>query len=508
MTTVNTTAWNSWAEYRGQEQQTSALPSGGNLPVALFYPADYSVGMSNLGYHYIYRALKESGVWVERFFAGPYPFRSVEKDTLLERFETIMASISYEGDVPGFARWLADAGIAPSRTQRGERMPIVCAGGAITYINPLSLSDIADVVVLGDGLPVLPTLIGGLRSGRSRDSTLESLAEHPSIFVPSIHLAGGGARLQRSVDSSFDYGVGTWVSSKTVFGRTCLVELQRGCARKCRYCTLPACFGPFRQRRIADLRSDLERVAQTANFDQVGFVTPEASDYADLDALLEFVEQLGKGVSFASLRVDALTKRTVRALVFGGRRSLTIAPETGDDGLRAQTGKRFTNCDVIEKLQLAKQEGIRNVKLYFMMGLPNEEIEHIEAIANLCETIKTETGLLVHAAVSPFVPKPGTAWAACDFEDLRILKKKSGVLKKSFRSGTAGSLQIASLREALEEYTISWASAATSREIARRASAGDGSRLTDREADKAAALDEMVKLGLGDSERLASTLRR
>ena len=496
----NTTAWTSWAEFRRLEQATGILPLGGDLATALFYPADYGVGMSNLGYHYIYRALKENGVAVERFFAAPYPFRSVENDTLLERFETIMASISFEGDVPRFARWLASGGISPLREKRDERAPLIGVGGAITYINPLSLSEIADFVVLGDGLPVLPYLVERMRRLSSRDELLRALAEHPSIFVPSLHLMeGADVQLTRSTDETFGYGVGTWITPKSVFGRTCLVELQRGCARNCRYCTLPACFGPFRQRRVAAVEEDLVRVAQVADFDQVGLVTPEASDYAGLSELLGFIGRMEKGISFASLRVDALTKEAMRALVSGGRRSITIAPETGEDGLRAQTGKHFTNGDVIRKLQLAKQEGIRNVKLYFMMGLPNEEIEHIEAIAGLCRVIKLETGLIVHAAVSPFVPKPGTAWEACNFEDLRILKKKSSFLKKIFRSGACGSLQIASLREALEEYTVSWASPAVSREIARRAEANDDTRLAYSGDDKSAVRDELARLGLAST---------
>ena len=501
MATGNTTAWTSWAEFRRQEQTTGVLPSGGDLATALFFPADYGVGMANLGYHYIYRALKESGVAVERFFAAPYPFRSVENDTLLERFGTIMASISFEGDVPGFARWLASGGISPVRRKRGERAPLIGVGGGITYINPLSLSEIADFVVLGDGLPVLPYLVERMRRTDSRDALFSALAGHPSIFVPPLHLAeGADVRLTRSADADFGYGVGTWITPKSVFGRTCLVELQRGCARNCRYCTLPACFGPFRQRGVAEVEKDLDRVSQAADFDQVGLVTPEASDYVGLNELLGFIGRMEKGISFASLRVDALTKETIRALVVGGRRSITVAPETGDDELRAQTGKHFTNRDVIEKLQLAKQEGIRNVKLYFMMGLPNEEIEHIEAIAALCRAIKLETGLIVHAAISPFVPKPGTAWEACGFEDLRILKKKSSALKKIFRSGACGSLQIASLREAQEEYTISWASSAVSREIARRAEANDDTRLAHSEDDRCAAREELARLGLASTQ--------
>ncbi|MDR1886180.1 MAG: radical SAM protein, partial [Synergistaceae bacterium] len=156
----------------------------------MFYPADYSVGMSNLGYHYIYRKLRELGVSSERFFAGPVPHRSVENDTLLERFQMILAGVSYEGDVPCLARWLLRGGIDPSRRRRADGDPIVGSGGAISYINPLSLCGICDFIVLGDGLPVMPFVVDALRGSGSRTSLLGRLAEHGSILVPGIHLDG------------------------------------------------------------------------------------------------------------------------------------------------------------------------------------------------------------------------------------------------------------------------------------------------------------------------------
>lgn len=453
--------------------------------------------MSNLGYHYIFRSLKENGVSVERFFTSPHPYRSVEGDTLLERFETIMASISYEGDVPKFAHWLANAGIKPSRRARGPREPVVCAGGAITYINPLSLSDLADFIVLGDGVPVLPFIVEQMRCNAPKEQLLEALAEHASIFVPSIHLdRGKGARLERSADEKFSYGISTWITPKTVFGSTCLLEMQRGCARNCKYCTLPTCFSPFRQRGFDDVKNDLEMALQAADFDQVGLVTPEASDYIDIDKMLDFIESKGKGISFASLRVDALTERMIEALTAGGRRSITVAPETGDDALRTTTGKKFTNADVMEKLLLAKKKGIRSVKLYFMIGLPNEKKEDIEAIGRLCEAIKSKTGLLVHAAVSPFIPKPGTIWEMCDFESSGILRQKSSILKKFFRNGAAGTLQIGSLKEAAMEYAISWASADSARGITERAVQKGHAKPGRLKHDKDSALRELGELGL------------
>ena len=100
------TEWKSWEEYRSSEQWSVSLPKGGKLPWAMFYPADYAIGSANLGYQYVFRMLRESGIAAERFFESPVPYRSVDRDTLLERFPVISASIAYEPDVEKFFQWL------------------------------------------------------------------------------------------------------------------------------------------------------------------------------------------------------------------------------------------------------------------------------------------------------------------------------------------------------------------------------------------------------------------
>jgi radical SAM superfamily enzyme YgiQ (UPF0313 family) len=470
------TAWASWRDYRNDESACADIPSGGDIPTALFFPADYSVGMANLGCHYIYRKLRELGVNAERFFASPIPYRSVEGDTLLERFGIIMCGIAYEGDVPVFAEWLRGGGIHPSRRERAANgTQLVGVGGAVTYINPLSLSEIADFIVLGDALPVMAHIAETLRGGgEKRIEILSRLAEHGSILVPSIHMNSGEMPALRAGKSSIseEYGHGSFVTPRSAFGDTLLAELQRGCARGCKYCVLPSCFSPMRQRGVSLAAEDIKRAAGRVSFSQVGLVTPEAGDYRELDELLDVIENLGKGVSFASLRVDRMTKRIVRSLIRGGRHSVTIAPETGNDALRASCGKNFTNDEIINVLAMAKDEGAASVKLYFMIGLPGEDDGDISSIADLCGMIRRETGLRVTAAISPFVPKPGTAWSGCEWTGERTLRDKYSLLKSSRAANAAGhaekrvTFQYNSVNDASSEYLLSWASQSVSKLIA------------------------------------------
>jgi len=443
------------------------LPKGGDLPWALFYPADYSIGSSNLGMHFVFRMLREKGVAVERFFEYPTPFRSVDSDTLLERFPIITAGVSYELGVVSYFNWLKTAGIPLSCQDRKNRsFPVIGAGGAITYINPLLLSGVCDFIVLGDGLDILDFLTACFRryiSHFDREQLWEELGECDSLLVPPIHIQNGKVIKKRVLNKVLpvneDYPMcSTWTTPKSVFGKTLLVELQRGCARSCKYCTLPGSFGKMRFRSFEVIKKQLDEVLSKIDVDQIGLVTPEASDYPDLNKLLDYLLYKEKGISFASLRIDGLTEKMVLALAQGNRHSITIAPETGRDLLRFSCGKKFTNNTIIEKLSMAASNGITQVKLYFMIGLPGESDEDITAIADLCRSIIEQTGQKLIVSVGPFVPKPGTLWENDPFIETSAIRKKYKMISGELRKITKKTpqLRLTSPKEAVEEYNLTW----------------------------------------------------
>ncbi len=465
---AKTTAWQSWKEYREDEEYLTELPKGGDLPWALFYPADYSVGAASLGYHYVYRRLKESGVAAERFFSEPAPFRSVEGDTLLERFPVITASIAYEGNAEVFFKWLHSANIPLKCEERASGgYPIIGAGGAMTYINPLLLSAVCDFIVLGDALEILPFTVSALRdyvSAGDKERLLERLASHPSILVPSRHISEGRVAVKRKLANDMPLDclhpkLSTWITPRSAFGATVLAELQRGCVRGCSYCTLPHCFGRVRHGDLADITKELDAAFAMTKAEQVGLVTPEAGDYPYIADLLDFLESRGKGVSFASLRIDRLTEKMVSALTRGGRHSLTAAPETGSDDLRHSCGKKFTNEMIIEKMEMARSLGIERAKLYFMVGLPGEGDGDIGSIADLTERIVARTGLDLTLSVNPFVPKPGTAWEKQAFAGVREIKRKYDLLSDEISKKIKKKrpkLRFMSPKEGQNEFSLAW----------------------------------------------------
>jgi len=447
--------------------------------------------------------LREGGAAVERFFASPAPYRSVDADTLLERFPIITAGVSFEGDVETFFRWLSGAGIPLSpHDRRNGNYPVVGAGGALTYINPMPLSGACDFIVLGDGAGVLPHLTESLRrypSGRDREKLWNVLSEHPNLLVPPLHFTGGALNTGRKTDVSQPLDdnfpmYGTWVTPKSAFGDTLLVELQRGCVRKCSYCVLPGCFGKLRQRKFSHLKDSLAQVVDKVRCEQIGLVTPEAGDYAELDRLLDFIESKGRGVSFASLRVDRLTEKMICALTRGGRKSLTIAPEAATDELRFSCGKKFSNELIMQKLTMAKRLGVEQLKLYFMVGLPGEADEDVAAIAEMSSEIINETRQNLVISVGAFVPKPGTAWAMESFIGTAEIRRKYEILERGLRAikKKRPAVRFASPKESEREYMLTWSGYNDSVEMAVNIELGKKTAL--KHFNQAKTLDELELL--------------
>lgn len=458
----------SWVDFRLKERKVGDLPSGGDPLWALVYPQGYEVGMANLGVHSVYRALRERGVAAERFFKNPFPDISVENDRPISDFRLLTASVVYEPDMTSLLSMLKKWRIPATWIERKEKdSPILGVGGGISYINPLGLSKYADFIALGDGEEIFDHLVDAVRDffrhHGNRRRLWETLAENASFFVPPIHLEQlvKGRPLSRKksicLDLSAAAGKSTWITPRSVFPDSFLVETQRGCYRKCPFCTIPACFGPPRTRPKDLVLKDIDAAKEYGAL-RLGIIAPESGDYPWISDVIATVRQQDISVSFASLRLDSLTPEMLEVLSQSGQRTLTVAPETGDDELRKKCGKPFTQELIIEKLKLAREKGITKTKMYFMLGLPNETVEHILETARFISLVRRETGLKTVASFSIFVPKPQTPWQDNEFSSLETIETKTRLLRKNLlKTGTSGvELRFPSYREADEEYNLAW----------------------------------------------------
>ncbi len=444
-------------------------PHGGRLRVALAFPNTYYVGMSSLGYQTVYRLFNElDDVVCERVFLpakqelkaqleSRTPLLTLESQTPVGDFDILAFSISFEWDYTNIVSMLRLAGLPPRAEARTEKHPLVVIGGAVTFVNPEPLALFADVIAAGEGEILIPALTRAAHAAADRDDLLRRLAADRGFYVPSFYdvhygsdgtiaafapKAGTGAppvvkkAAVKSVDR-LDPPSTSIFTPDTEFGSRFLIEVVRGCANLCRFCWAGYNYLPVRA-FPADRILELARQAR-AYSGRAGLVSIALCDHPEIERILTGLLDMGYSISPASLRLDDLTEPIVRLLRQSGERSITIAPETGSDRLRRVINKTVTNDEILAATDLIFANGIDNLKLYYMIGLPTETDEDLVAIHDL--TVQMRDVMLKHGrsrgqlgrivgSVNPLIPKPGTAYQWLAMEDPAITDAKGKRLRQ------------------------------------------------------------------------------
>ena len=438
-------------------------PHTDRLRVALAFPNTYYVGMSNLGFQTVYQLFNaHDDVVCERFFLPPKqqlkeqlasraPMVTLESQSLVRDFDLIAFSVSFEWDYTNILTMLRLAGVPVRAADRTPRDPLVVIGGAVTFVNPEPLALFADVIAAGEGEVLVPGLVDSHREQGSRAELLRSLAQKRGFYIPSFYdveysadgaitqfvpKAGTGAppvvkKAALPTTETVDPPCTGIFTPDTEFGSRFLVEVVRGCANLCRFCWAGYNYLPVRA-FPADRILARAREART-HAKQAGLVSIALCDHPEIERILTGLADMGYSISPASLRLDDLTETIVRQLRASGEKTLTIAPETGSDRLRRVINKTVTNDEILDRAELIFANGIENLKLYYMIGLPTETDADLVAIRDL--TLQMRDIMLKYAkakgqigriigSVNPLVPKPSTAYQWLPMEDPAAVDEK------------------------------------------------------------------------------------
>ncbi|HVO11641.1 MAG TPA: radical SAM protein [Vicinamibacteria bacterium] len=440
------------------------VPRRGSFRVALVWPNLYFVGMSNLGFQAVYRLLNAvPEVSCERAFLPDdvdkaelertgSPLVSFETGTPLRDFDAVAFSVSFENDYLHVLQVLRLAGIPLRAKDRGERDPLVILGGAAMMLNPEPLAPFADVIAVGEGEPMVPRMMEALLGAADPSAGVQGLQAKDGFYVPGQHevryhadgtVAGvdGPGRVvrQRGWPGKMAFPQSVVLTPHTEMSMKYLVEISRGCPCMCRFCWAGYNYLPVRGASRSELVARAREVRR--HTDRIGLVSTAVCDHPEIEGIVDDLAGLGYEVSVASLRLDDLTPQFVFKLVDTGVQGLTLAPECGSDRMRRVINKQFTNADILDRASWIFANGVQNLKLYYMVGLPFEEHADVEAIVGLTAEIRERMLAVgrgrgrvgrIHPSVNPFVPKPGTPFQWLPMEDPKQTDRKLQYLRQAF----------------------------------------------------------------------------
>lgn len=454
--------------YIGNEINQVTKDPTGKVRFAMCFPDVYEIGMSHLGMKIIYDMMnRREDVWCERVFS-PWvdldevmrkehiPLFALESQDPVFMFDFLAITIQYEMCYTNILQILDLSQIEIFAKDRREDAPIVIGGGPCTY-NPEPLAPFFDLFYIGEGETVYYDLIDlykeHKKAGGSRKDFLRKAAQIPGIYVPSLyevayHEDGTVASMEplyleipKTIQKQVQMDLtNTYYPDKPlvpyikVTQDRCVLEIQRGCTRGCRFCQAGMIYRPLRERGLDMLEDMAEKMLASTGNDEISLSSLSSSDFRQLPELCNFLinnyRKKNINIALPSLRIDAFSLDVMSKVQDVRKSSLTFAPEAGTQRMRDVINKGLTEEVILHGAEEAFKGGWNKVKLYFMMGLPTETEEDMKGIASLCEKVAMTYYKLdseyrngrvsVGASCSFFVPKPFTPfqWAPmCEEEE-------------------------------------------------------------------------------------------
>ena len=387
------------------------------------FPEKYSFSLSSLGFSWMFKEIDEcEGINTERVCTD------IAKTTY-EKPDAFGFSLYFDFDFLEVFKMLEKYNISLKSADRNDNAPLIFAGGPVVTANPKPYSEIFDFFIIGDGEDVNLNILNYCKTNKnlSKRELLKKISEFEGVYVPIYpkQVIKSTKRLQNCIYTPV-------LSDDAYFKNTFIIELTRGCSNRCGFCLASYLNFPLRS-------VPTEKLVETIDFglkytNKIAFLGAEVSAHPDFEKICDYIyERIQNGenieMNFSSLRVDAINKKVVKTLVAAGQKSITLAVEAGSENLRKRINKNITEDQIINAIKIAKEFGLKSIKLYGMLGIPSETQEDIEAIIDLAKKVKP-VGIEISFGFSSFVPKANTPFQWYGREKSNILEKRIQYLQK------------------------------------------------------------------------------
>ncbi len=428
------------------------------LKFCLAFPDVYEVGMSHLGIHILYHILNNrKEILCERVFAPWVDMErllrdkgvslcSLESSLPLGQFDILGFSLQYELSFTNLLNMLDLSNIPFFSRERDESFPILIAGGP-TVFNPEPISDFFDAIVIGDGeeviLEICDLFIQWKEARGRKNDLLKGLSQLEGLYVPGIHLENRKVKKRTLPDIDLaSFPTCPIVPFMRLVHDRLNVEIARGCKRGCRFCEAGFIYRPYRERSPKRIEEIILNSLRQTGYEEVSLLSLSSGDYTAIAPLLSNLmwrfEQEKVALSFPSLRIDSIVGQLAEEVKRVRKTGFTIAPEAGTERLRRVINKELDEKILFDGVTQLFEKGWRNLKLYFMIGLPTEKDEDLRGIIDLSKKIslladRKRIHPNINVSVSTFVPKPHTPFQWSSQVPLKEMKEKLQFLKEELK---------------------------------------------------------------------------
>lgn len=443
--------------------------------VCFAYPNYYRTGMANLGFHTIYSLInRHTSFLCERVFLpdpqdenifrrDSIPLFSLESQKALADFDIIAFSVPFENDYPNILKILNFAGIPLSSHDRKENNPLIIGGGVSVTLNPEPLADFIDLFLLGEGEDILPEFLNVFENSHKLSYNRSELLFHiqkeiEGAYVPQfykVHYTANNlieniepinTAFPEKIKARHISDINAFTTDQCItnpaseFKDIFLTEVSRGCRRGCRFCAAGFLYRPARFRNLKTLKPSFARGIHEQK--KIGLLGTAVSDHPKLLSLCRCIMDQEGEVAIGSFRLDRLDRDLVSMIRKLGIETVSLAPEAGSHRLRNLINKGITEEHIFNAAELLIENNIVNMRLYFMIGLPTETEDDIEAIIDTIKkiqhhVIKVSSGKRsfkrITLSVNQFVPKPVTPFQWNPLENVNTVKKRMRKIETALR---------------------------------------------------------------------------